>query len=153
MGEIVSQITSLTIVYSTVNSDADERKHQSSASLAFVRGIHRGPMNSPHHWPATRKTFPFYDVIMPKLRVLSPSGRLVSCNMLCSDMPLEKHLVCTLSWFCQLNISKACSSQTIVVNYYIFSMAYFNTRGMGYWIKRLKILQSDLGYACVQLCT
>ena len=43
MGTIASQITSLTIVYSTIYSDADQRKHQSSASLAFVRGIHRGP--------------------------------------------------------------------------------------------------------------
>ena len=64
MGAIVSQITSLTIVYSTVYSDADHRKHQSSASLAFVCGIHRGPVNSPHKWPVTRKMFPFDDVIM-----------------------------------------------------------------------------------------
>ena len=64
MGAIASQITSLTIVYSTVYSDADQRKHQSSASLAFVRGIHRGPVNSPHKWPVTRKMFPFDDVIM-----------------------------------------------------------------------------------------
>ena len=41
MGSIASQITSLTVVYSTVYSDADQRKYQSSASLAFVRGIHR----------------------------------------------------------------------------------------------------------------
>ena len=52
------------IVYSTVYSDADQSKHQSSASLAFVRGIHRGPVNSPHKWPVTRKKFPFDDVIM-----------------------------------------------------------------------------------------
>ena len=64
MGAITSQITSLTIVYSTVYSDADPRKHQSSASLAFVWGIHRGPVNSPHKWPVTRKMFPFDDVIM-----------------------------------------------------------------------------------------
>ena len=64
MGEISSQISSLTIVYSTVYSDADQRKHQSSASLASVRGIHRGPVNSPHKWPVTRKMFPFDDVIM-----------------------------------------------------------------------------------------
>ena len=64
MGAIVSQITSLTIVYSTVYSDVDQRKHQSAASLAFVRGIHRGPVNSPHKWPVTRKMFPFDDVIM-----------------------------------------------------------------------------------------
>ena len=64
MTTIASQITSLTIVYSTVYSGADQRKHQSSASLAFVRVIHRGPVNSPHKWPVTRKMFPFDDVIM-----------------------------------------------------------------------------------------
>ena len=63
MGAIVSQINSLTIIYSIVYSDADQRKHQSSASLAFVRGIHRGPVNFPHKWPVTRKMFPFDDVI------------------------------------------------------------------------------------------
>ena len=60
MGAIASQITSLTIVYSTVYSDADQRKHQSSTSLAFVRGIHR----SPHKWPVTWKMLPFDDVVM-----------------------------------------------------------------------------------------
>ena len=64
MGAIASQITSLTIVYSTVYSDADQRKHQSSVSLAFVWGIHRGPVNSPHKWPVTREMFPFDDFIM-----------------------------------------------------------------------------------------
>ena len=64
MGAIASPITSLTIVYSTVYSDADQRKHQSSAALAFVSGSHRGPVNSPHKWPVTRKMFPFDDVIM-----------------------------------------------------------------------------------------
>ena len=64
MGAIASQITSLTIVYSTVYSSADQRKHQSSALLAFVWRLHRGPVNSPHKWPVTRKMFPFDDVIM-----------------------------------------------------------------------------------------
>ena len=64
MGEVASQITNLTIVYSTVDSDPNQRKHQSSASLAFVRGIHRGPVNSPHKWPVTQKMFTFDDVIM-----------------------------------------------------------------------------------------
>ena len=41
MTTMASQITSLTVVYSTVYSDADQRKHQSSASVAFVWGIHR----------------------------------------------------------------------------------------------------------------
>ena len=64
MGAMASQITSLTIVYSTVYSDANQSKHQSSASLAFVREIHWGPVNFPHKWPVTRKMFPFDDVIM-----------------------------------------------------------------------------------------
>ena len=64
MGTMASQITSLTIVYSFVYSGADQSKHQSSASLVFVWGIHRGPVNSPHKWPVTRKMFPFDDVIM-----------------------------------------------------------------------------------------
>ena len=66
MGAIASQITSLTIVYSTVYSGTDQRKHQSSASLAFVLGIHRWPVNSSHKWPVTRKMFPFDNVIMSK---------------------------------------------------------------------------------------
>ena len=63
MSAMETQITSLTIVYSTVYSGADQRKHQSSASLAFVRGIHRWPVNSPHKGPLTRKMFPFNEVV------------------------------------------------------------------------------------------
>ena len=55
MDTMTSQITSLSIVYSTVNTGADQRKHQSSASLAFMWGIHRGPVNSPHKRPVTLK--------------------------------------------------------------------------------------------------
>ena len=64
VGAMASQITSLTIVYSTVYSGKDKRKYHSSASLAFVWGIHRWPVNSPHKWPVTRKMFPFDDVII-----------------------------------------------------------------------------------------
>ena len=45
MSLMASQITSLTFVYSTVYSGAYQRTLQSSASLAFVRGIHRGPFD------------------------------------------------------------------------------------------------------------
>ena len=48
MSAMVSQITNLTIVYEAVYSEADQRKHQSSASMAFVRGVHRSPVNYPH---------------------------------------------------------------------------------------------------------
>ena len=64
LGAMASQIISLTIVFSTVYLDTDQRKHQSSATLAFVRRIHRRPVNSPHKWPVTRKMFPFDDVFM-----------------------------------------------------------------------------------------
>ena len=57
MGTMASQITSLTIVYSTVYSGTDQRKHQSSVSLVFVRRIHRWPVNSPHKGPVTREMF------------------------------------------------------------------------------------------------
>ena len=74
MGTIASQFTSVSIVYLTVSTGADQRKHQSSASLAFVKGIHRGPVNSPHKWPVTRKMFPFDDVIS----AMSSSNQAIS---------------------------------------------------------------------------
>ena len=82
MGTMAYQITSLTIVYSTVYSDADQRKHQSSASLAFVRGIHRSPVNSPHKWPVTRKMFPFDDVIMVLTHKNALSGESIRYHFL-----------------------------------------------------------------------
>ena len=76
MSTIASQITSLAIVYSIVYSGVDLSKHQSCASLAFVWGIHRGPVNSPHKWPVTRKMFPFDDAIMSPVRYHSRYCRL-----------------------------------------------------------------------------
>ena len=66
IGAIASQIIGFTIVYSTVYSGADQRIYQSSASLAFVRGIHRWAMNSPHKGPVTRKMVQFDDVIISR---------------------------------------------------------------------------------------
>ena len=60
MSANASQITGVSIVYSRVCSGADQRKHQSSASLAFVTGIHRWSVNSPHKGPVTRTMFPFW---------------------------------------------------------------------------------------------
>ena len=78
IGAIASQITSLAIVYSTVYSGLYHRKHQSSASLASVRGIHRWPVNSPHKWPVTRRMLPFDDVIMKRARCTN-SPRNIRC--------------------------------------------------------------------------
>ena len=69
---MASQITSPKIVYSTVCSGWDKRKHQSSASLTFVMVIHRSPANSTHKGPVSRKMFPFDDVIMHNDNPTSP---------------------------------------------------------------------------------
>ena len=68
MSAMASQITGVSIVCLTVCSGADQRKHERSASLVFVRGIHRWPVDHPHKGPLTRKMFPFDDVIMEKVR-------------------------------------------------------------------------------------
>ena len=80
---MTSQITCVLIVYSTVWSGTDQRKHQSSGSLAFVRGIHRSPMNSPHKRPVTRKMFPFDDVIMGGILLLSVRSVTYDLNFKC----------------------------------------------------------------------
>ena len=64
MSAMASHIGSLTIVYSIVYSSADQRIHQSFASLPSVWGIHRWPVHFPHKGPVTRNIFPFDDVIM-----------------------------------------------------------------------------------------
>ena len=66
MSAKVSQITGVSIIYSTICLGADKRKHQISVSLTFVKGIHRWLVDSPHKVPVTRKMLPFDNVIMQK---------------------------------------------------------------------------------------
>ena len=117
MGTIASQITSLTSVYSTVCSGADQRKHQSCASLAFVWGIHRCPVNSPHKWPVARKMFPYDDVIVrhtvflsrvsynvfliPTVPYASQSCPGASCHGRCGQSFTEDHRLCSCDRRCQ----------------------------------------------------
>ena len=105
---MASQITSLTIVYSIVHSDADQRKYQNSASLASVQGIHRWPVNIPHKGPVTRKMFPFDDVIMSiRYTPLRKSSRTFSC--MC-------HIFKLIFWYCYKNMAfcnKNCIKQFI----------------------------------------
>ena len=93
MDAIASQITSLTIVYSNVYSGADQSKHQSSASLAFVWGIHRGPVNSPHKWPVTRKMFPFDDVIMFIEEICTRMAFCCFVVLLCRFVVIQYHSI------------------------------------------------------------
>ena len=81
MGVMASQITSRTIVYQTIYSMSDQRKHQSSASLAIVRRIHRWTVNSPDKRPVRRKMFPFDDVIMG-WNVYTATGAETSAKLL-----------------------------------------------------------------------
>ena len=99
MGAIASQFTSLTIVYSTVWPGADQRKHQSSASLAFLRGIHRWPVNSPHKGPVTRKIFPFDYVIMRHRSLLGGLLSAFSCFVV--------EWFRTLKWHCSKSLTKS----------------------------------------------
>ena len=87
MGAIVPQITSLPIVHLTVYSGAGQRKHQSSASLASVREIHRLPVNFLHKGPVTRKMLPFGDVIMGLTHM--DSNRLASSSPATSSTRLQ----------------------------------------------------------------
>ena len=81
MTAMASQITRLTIVYSAVYLGVDQRKHQRSTSLVFVRGIHRCSVNSPHKGPLTHKMFPFDDIIL-SFTVFSLRGpRLSGTNL------------------------------------------------------------------------
>ena len=91
MGAIASQITSLTIVYSMVYSGPDQRKHESSVSLAFVREIHRGPVNSPHKWPVTRKKFAFDDIIMSYIHIYRANADKIR-EILCLPCLYHLHL-------------------------------------------------------------
>ena len=97
-GPMAYQIISIAIVYSTVHSDTDQRKHQSSASLAFVRRIHRCPVNSPHKRPVTRKMFPFDDIIMSE-----------------GSPPVSTSAATTLKYSCRLEATLATILWTIIL--------------------------------------
>ena len=112
MSAMESQIASLTIVYSAVYWDADQRKYQSSASLAFSRGIHPSPVNSPHKGPVTRQMFPFDDVVM-NLNI--PSHRLLVSLILtygktqrlgCNRLNKKTHMI-SVWWHHQMEIFSA----------------------------------------------
>ena len=100
------------IVYSTIYSGAEQREHQSYASLAYVPGIHRWPVNSPHKRPVTRKMFPFDDVIMYSLYPLQ-------CRMqyyVISDRPIKSSS--------SLSSSSLSSSSSFYCHYHCYMFHY-----------------------------
>ena len=93
MSVLASQMTSITIVYLTAYWGADQRKHQSSVSQAFVGGIHRRTVNSPHKGPVTRKIFPFDDVIMV-------TATQAYCNVWTGTIPMKEWSFGRILWEC-----------------------------------------------------
>ena len=105
---MASQITSTSTVYSTVYSGADQRKHQSSTSPAYVQGIHRWPVNSQHKWPVTRKMFP-----------------LVTSS--CTDnfwvVAFSANLLLWWLWQCVLHFIIIIKSEVWIFCHYFYSLA------------------------------
>ena len=102
MRAMASQITSLTIVYSSVYSGADQRKHQSSASLAFVRGIHPVTGEFPAQRASNTEMFPFDDVIM--IQQSTESIRKNITEGLLSSIPSSVCLILLTNCDCHLGI-------------------------------------------------
>ena len=100
MSTMASQITGIPIVCSTVCSGADQRKYQSSALLAFLRGILRWPLDSPHKGPVTRIMFSFDDVIMQSGHTVDWTHRdkfmwnlNQNTNTFCQENPLSNIVI------------------------------------------------------------
>ena len=76
MSAMASEITSLTIVYSTTYSRRRSKKTSKLRVTGLVRRIHWWLVNSPHKGPVTRKMFPIDDVIMLMIpnKILSAVG-------------------------------------------------------------------------------
>ena len=115
-----SQITSISNVSSTLCSCADQRKHQSSASLAVVRGIHRWPVDSPHKGPITLKLFPFDDVIM------YTNKKQCYCQAI-------SWLFNTPSWCYRWKLYLKICFRCIIWSFMCFITTHFHTELEAYW--------------------
>ena len=80
MNTIASQIIGISIICSTISSGTDQRKHQSSASLAFMRGIHWWPVDSLHKGPVMQEMFPFDELIMGQWSVGAVTGHALQAE-------------------------------------------------------------------------
>ena len=115
MSAMPSQIIDASIVCSTVPSGVDQRNYQSSPSLAFVRGIHRLPVDSLHKGPLTRKIIPFDEVIMLELHLSDDTAWYLSNNTMTHlFLKVSTYLKyvyarsCTCYWLCQVCIQNQC---------------------------------------------
>ena len=102
MGAIASQTTSLMIVYSIVCADADQRKHQSSASLAFVRGI------IPMYWLCLHGLYRLYGPRCP----LSPKRPINLISLSPGKFPAKRPVTRSFDIFFDLRPNKRLSKQS-----------------------------------------
>ena len=120
MSIMASQITSASIVYSTVCSGANQRKHQSSTSLSFVRGIHQWPVNSSYKGPITRKMFPFDDVIMERYHIFHPQ------TLIMEVVATTTYKLFTMHWTIWRNICRRYfSTNLFLIRWLIFYLPKF----------------------------
>ena len=148
-GAMASQITSLTIVYWTVCWGADLRQHQSSASLAFVRGIdrrpvnslrgiHRRPVNSQHKGPVTRKMFPFDDIIM-RIEAWALALKLIQAEFQCYSDQRKHQSSASLAFVRGIHRRPVNSPYKgpITRNMFLFDAAITNLAHMIAWLIRV----------------
>ena len=116
------------LFYSTVYSGSDQRKHKSSISLAFVRGIHQRPVNSPHKGSVKRKMFPFDDIIMnvsiptiPQGPILLHSNKVQQIQFI--SMELSYVLQIAIKWV--FWHKKATINHSAEISKFIFLPSYF----------------------------
>ena len=126
MSTMAFQITSLTIVYTNVHSGADQRKYQSIASLAFVRGIHRWPVNYPHKGPVTRKMFPFDDAIISyRSWIFPPASHITIHNVQTALMNKVRNLGDhDIFWLWKISVNLKCLYITAKLFQTVFKFQY-----------------------------
>ena len=123
MSTMASQITSLTFIHSTVYSDADQRKHQSSVSLAFVRGIHRWPMNSLHKGLVTRKC--------SHLMTSSYEVFFVSVVCLIYILHCQRHIICYVAlYIISCNINRVVKTFSCIVYNSVMTTGIRSSNGL-----------------------
>ena len=112
MSAMASQITSVTIVCSNLCSGADHRKHQSSGSLVFMRGIHRWPAESHHKGPVRQKVFPFDDVIMSYFAATWAVIRMPHANETTADSE-NTNQITLISWWYTILVQQTLFHQAL----------------------------------------
>ena len=127
---MASQITSFRVVYATVYQSADQRKYQSSASLACVRGIHRSPVNSSYKGPVTRQISPFDDVIMSQNDISRTDQEYGNkFDIWFADVKVINHLAVCVSW--QLHRQKQyCQCSWHISVYFILYISHVLLRNL-----------------------